>query len=142
MNRHQRRDSVRAHLSIASANLTVLLREDNEAGLVSLEASNVGLQRLLALVGAAVVDRDADRDGLLARNASLLRFASACKCEIVRLHDKCAESRAKNATHLELLQGEATACTDLAVVLLGHRVDDRAQKARDRARRNGDGLHA
>lgn len=49
--------------------------------------------------------------------------------------------KGKRETHLELLKGEATASTDLAVVLLGHRVDDRAEEARNGARGNTHSLH-
>ena len=67
----------------------MLLGEDDELGLVRLEAGNVGLERLGALVGAAVIDRDADREGRLAGNASLLENAPRS--------GKCDKGKERNA---------------------------------------------
>lgn len=52
--------------------LTALAGEEDQAGLVVLEAGNVGDQGLLGVVGTAVVDRDTNGGGELLGNASLL----------------------------------------------------------------------
>jgi hypothetical protein len=52
--------------------LTALAGEEDQAGLVVLKAGDVGDQRLLRVVGAAVVDGDTDGGGELLGNASLL----------------------------------------------------------------------
>lgn len=89
-----------------------LAREDDELGLVRLEAVHVGLERLDRLVGAAEVDGDAHRKRLLAADASLL----------------------------ELLEREALARAHLGRVLDRLAVHGGAQQARGRARRDGRGL--
>lgn len=52
--------------------LAALAGEEDQAGLVVLEAGDVLDQGLLGVVGAAVVDRDTDSGGELLRDASLL----------------------------------------------------------------------
>lgn len=52
--------------------LTSLAGEENQAALVGLETSDIGGQRLLGLVGAAVVDSDTDGGSELAGNTSFL----------------------------------------------------------------------
>lgn len=52
--------------------LTALAGEEDQAGLVVLEAGDVVDQGLLRVVGAAVVDRDTDGGGELLGDASLL----------------------------------------------------------------------
>ena len=85
---------------VAGLDLAGLLGEDDEAGLVGLEALDVELERLLRLVAAAVVDGDADREGLLGADAGLL----------------------------ELGLGEAAARTELAVVADRRGTDSRAEE--------------
>ena len=75
------------------------LGEDDELAKVGGEASLVQLKGLLAAVAATVVDADADSAGNLAADTS----------------------------SLELLKGEATASTDLAVVLDSLATDSRAE---------------
>lgn len=91
-------------LGVALLDLAGLFREDDEAGLVGLEALDVELQALLAAVAAAVVDGDAEREGLLGAEAGLL----------------------------ELSLGETAAGTELAVVADRRGTDGRAQEL-DRA---------
>lgn len=85
---------------VAGLDLARLAREDDEARLVGLEALDVELERLLGLVAAAVVDGDADREGLLGADAGLL----------------------------ELGLGEAAARTELAVVADRRGTDSRAEE--------------
>lgn len=58
--------------------LTALAGEEDQAGLVVLEAGNILDQGLLGVVGAAVVDRDTDGGGELLGDASLLQYVSSC----------------------------------------------------------------
>lgn len=52
--------------------LAALAGEEDQTGLVLLEAGNIGDQGLLRVVGAAVVDRDTDGGSELLGDASLL----------------------------------------------------------------------
>lgn len=87
-------------LSVTLLDLASLLREDDEAGLVCLEPLLVQLEALLTPVAPAVVDGDTDREGLLAPDAG----------------------------SLELIEGEATAGTELGVVPVGGAADGRAEE--------------
>jgi hypothetical protein len=57
---------------VTSLGLASLAGEDNQLGLVSLEALNVELERLLGLVAATVVDRNTDGKSLLAADTGSL----------------------------------------------------------------------
>lgn len=81
----------KTHLGISLLDLASLLGEDNETGLVSLEALNVEFETFLGSVAATVVDGDTEREGLLATDTG----------------------------SLELLLGESTTGTELHVVALG-----------------------
>jgi len=97
---------------IALARLGVLAGEEDELGLVGLEAVHVGLERLGAAILAAVINGNADGHGKSAGDTGLL----------------------------ELIKGEAAAQAHLVVVTLGGRVDDRAEKTRGRAGEGGGSL--
>jgi hypothetical protein len=58
---------------VTGLGLASLAGEDNQLGLVSLEALDVELERLLGLVAAAVVNRDTDGESLLAADTGSLR---------------------------------------------------------------------
>jgi len=87
--------------------LAALAREDDETGLVLLEALSVKLKGLDALVAAAGVNSNTDGESLLAADASLLKLSKS----------------------------EATASAKLHVVTLGRAVNGRSQQV-DRARGN------
>jgi len=91
---------------IALLGLVLAEREQEQFGLVGLEAVDVGVQRLSASVLATVVDGDADGQGLLAGNAG----------------------------SFELIESETSSQADLVVVTLGRGVHDGAQQTGGRAR--------
>jgi hypothetical protein len=95
--------------SLLGGGLLVLLGwqgEHDELSTVLLQALNVQLQRLLRLVAATVINTDSQRLGLVAVDLGLL----------------------------ELVEGEATAGAQLAVILSSGASDDRAQRASNGAR--------
>ncbi|GMR51734.1 hypothetical protein PMAYCL1PPCAC_21929, partial [Pristionchus mayeri] len=85
-----------------------LLGEEDELGLVSLQALDVGLKRLEGLVGPAVIDRDSDSAGLGLVDAGLL----------------------------ELVKGESTSEADTSVVALGNATDSGPEETGDGTRSN------
>lgn len=92
-------------LDVGEVDLLVLvllgqLGQDDETGLVSLDALNVELEALLGLVAATVVDGDTDGAGVLLAEAG----------------------------SLDLLDGEATAGADLGVVSEGGASDSGAER--------------
>lgn len=93
-----------------------LAREEDELALVSLQALDVGLERLLGEVLAAGVDRDANGGSELAGNASSL----GCVRDL-------AMTVSSKIPYLQLSKGEATASTHAAVVLDGRAADDGPQ---------------
>ena len=64
---------------VTSLGLAGLAGEDNQLGLVGLEALNVELKRLLGLVAATVVDRNTNGESLLAADTGSL-FGMNVKC--------------------------------------------------------------
>ena len=58
--------------------LAALAGEENQAGLVVVEAGDVGNQRFLGVVGAAVVDGDTDSASELLRDAGFLYTSKSC----------------------------------------------------------------
>jgi len=94
-------------------NNTSTTREDDKSGLVTLQAINVQVQGLLALVSSSVVNRNSHGLGKLSVDASGLKKTSTIKIR-----------HAYNNTYmlfilyyLQLLQSETSAKLDLGVVL-------------------------
>lgn len=93
-------DANETHGGISSLDLSSLAGEDHEAGLVGGQTLGVDLESLLTLVPPAVVDGNADAEGLLAA-------------------DSCS---------LKLLVGEATSGAELGVVALRGATDGGAEE--------------
>lgn len=102
---------MKTYLGISLLDLTSLLGEDDETGLVSLEALNVELETFLGSVAATVVNGDTERKSLLATDTG----------------------------SLELLLGETTTSTELHVVALGGASNGGAEEL-SRAESSLDGL--
>ncbi|KAF0724285.1 hypothetical protein Ae201684P_003174 [Aphanomyces euteiches] len=101
------------HLGVTSLRLgSTLAREQDQLGLVRLQALHIRLERFDRLVGAAVVDRDTNRQGLLARDTGFLQF----------------------------VQGETTASAHFRAILDRRAVHGRAQETSSRTRGNGGSL--
>lgn len=101
--------------------LVGLAGEDNQAGLVGLEALDVGREGLLGEVLAAGIDGDADGGGVELGNASGL--VSPVRILLSSIRNSPRALQAGNP-YLQLSQGEATAEACPAVILDGaaHRV--------------------
>jgi len=95
--------------------LVGLAGEDDEAGLVGLQALNVGSEALLREVLAAAIDGNTDGAGIVLGNTSGL-FPSQNPSQNFALE---RSSLRKTSSYLELSNGEATAETCPAVVLDG-----------------------
>lgn len=125
-------DLAGVHLGLALLGVVGLAGEDDEALLVGLEAGNVGGERLLGKVLAAVVDGNTDGGGVVARDTGLLLARLSASAN---RHSKSSFGDA----YLELGQGEATALTHTAVVLDGRASHNRAEHV-ERARGDGSSL--
>jgi len=90
--------------------LTALAGEEDQAGLVVLQAGDVGDQGLLGVVGAAVVNRDADGGSELLGDTGFLRNSKSLSPIFFFM---------TREYYLQLSQGETTTGTDTAVVLDG-----------------------
>merc|ERR1719359_1183289 len=114
---------------VAGLDLARLAREDDEARLVGLEALDVELERLLGLVAAAVVDGDADREGLLGADAGLLELGlgeAAARTELAVVADRRGtDSRAEELNRAEAGLGSLGLACDAARVLLARLVEPR-----------------
>lgn len=123
--------------------------EDNQFGLVLLQASNVGIKRLLGLVLATVVNGNTQTGGLLQNEAGSLqtetkerqrdetRLVSGKENTEKRLKNEVQTTQAHNksllqdvaVSYLDFTDGETTASTDTRVVFDSLASDDRSQQA-------------